>query len=326
MRRILVTGAFGQIGSELVPALRSRYGCENVVAAGHHTKPPKNLLDQGPYAFLDVRDRSTLTELVRRYDVGVIYHLAAILSAVGEHNPQLAWDVNVNGLYNILEVAREYGVEKVFHPSSIAVFGPKTFRVKTPQDSILDPTTIYGVSKAAGEYLCDYYFTRFGLDVRGIRYPGIISSEALPGGGTTDYAVAMFYEAVEHGRYVCYVREDTVLPMVYMPDAIDAAVRLMDADLERLKHHSNFNISSMSFSAKELACEIKRHIPNFHCDYDPDPVRQRIADSWPESIDDTAAREEWGWNPKYDLRGMVADMINKLSVRKSEGRLYRKPR
>ncbi|MGQ9543568.1 MAG: NAD-dependent epimerase/dehydratase family protein [Candidatus Bathyarchaeia archaeon] len=325
MSRILVTGAFGQVGSELVPALRNRYGGDNVVAAGHRKdKAPSDFQDSGPCTFLDVRDRQTLVETVRTYDVGVIYHLAAILSAVGEHNPQLAWDVNVNGLYNVLEVAREFGVERVFYPSSIAVFGPKTPRVNTQQDTVLDPKTMYGVTKVAGEFLSEYYFTRFGLDVRGIRFPGIISSEALPGGGTTDYAVAIFYGAIEHGKYTCFVREDTVLPMVYMPDAIDATVKLMNVNLERLRHHSNFNLASMSFSAGELAAEIKKHIPNFHCDYNPDPLRQSIADSWPISIDDSAAREEWGWTPRFNLQTMVKDMIEKLSKRKMEGRLYLK--
>jgi len=233
---------------------------------------------------------------------------------VGEKNPQLCWDVNMNGLYNILEIAKEYELTRIFCPSSIAVFGPKTPRDNTPQETILCPETMYGVTKVAGELLCDYYFKRFGVDVRGVRYPGIISSETPPGGGTTDFAVAIFYEAIQQKRYTCFVKEDTVLPMMYMPDCIRAAVELMEADLSKLKHHSNFNLTAMSFSAGELAAEIKQHIPEFTCEYKPD-FRQEIADSWPRSIDDRAAREEWGWTPKYDLSLMVKDMLEKLQVK-----------
>ncbi len=324
MRRILVTGAFGQIGSELVPALRKRYGNDNIIAAGHRTKPSPELRDSGPYTFVDATDRDAVDKTVEEYDVGTIYHLAAILSAAGEEKPQLAWNVNINGLYNILEAAREHEMEQVFHPSSIAVFGPKTPRIKTPQDTILDPISMYGATKVAGEVLGDYYFRRYGLDVRGIRFPGIISSEALPGGGTTDYAVAIFYEAIRKKTYTCFVRHDTVLPMVYMPDAINAAMRLMEVPISRLRHHSNFNLAAMSFSAEELAAEIKKHIPEFICEYEPDPVRQRIADSWPMSLNDDVAREEWDWKPSYDLARMTTDMIEKLRKRHSEGRLYQK--
>ena len=321
MRKVLVTGAFGQIGSELVPALRARCGNDNVIAAGHRTEPSPKLRDSGPYNFIDTTNRETIEKVVKDYDVGTIYHLAAILSAVGERNPQLAWNVNINGLHNILEISRQYQIERVFHPSSIAVFGPKTPRVKTPQDTVLDPRTIYGVTKVTGEMLGDYYFTRFGIDVRGIRFPGIISSETLPGGGTTDYAVEIFYEAVKGKKYVCFVKKSTVLPMVYMPDVIAAIIRLMETDLSRLTHHSNFNLASMSFSAEELASEIRKHIPEFLCVYEPDPVRQSIADSWPMSIDDEAAREEWDWKPRYDLETMTSDMLRKLTARCSEGKL-----
>jgi len=324
MRRMLVTGAFGQIGSELVPALRKRYGNDNVIAAGHKAEPGPELRDSGPYTFIDVTNRDAVNKVVEEYDIRTVYHLAAILSAVGEQNPQLAWDVNINGLHNILETSREHEMEKVFHPSSIAAFGPRTPKVKAPQETVLDPASMYGVTKVAGETLCDYYFRRYGLDIRGIRFPGVISSEALPGGGTTDYAVAIFYEAISNKRYTCFVRRDTVLPMVYMPDVIDAVMQLMDAPISRLKHHSNFNLASMSFSAEELAAEIKKHIQDLVCEFEPDPVRQGIADSWPASMNDDAAREEWDWKPSYDLARMTKDMIEKLSKRHSEGRLYQR--
>ncbi|MGQ9467183.1 MAG: L-threonine 3-dehydrogenase [Anaerolineae bacterium] len=312
MRRVLVTGACGQIGSELTLALREKYGGENVVAAGHRTPPGPALRDSGPFEFLDVTKREELEAVVRKYNIDTIYHMAAVLSAAGEKNPHLAWDVNINGLYNVLEVAREHEMVRVFVPSSIAVFGPETPRDPAPQETVLRPTTMYGLTKVAGELLGNYYVRRFGLDVRGVRYPGIISSETLPGGGTTDYAVEIFYEAIRHRRYTCFVREDTVLPMMYMPDCIRATLMLMEADFSRLKHHTDFNLAGLSFSAGELAAEIKKHIPEFVCEYQPD-FRQRIADSWPRTVDDSAAREEWGWSPQYDLPTMVADMLEKLS-------------
>ena len=318
--RILVTGACGQIGSELTMALRERYGNDNVVAAGHKTPPSSTLRDSGPFVSMEVTRRETVEEVVDRYKIDTLYHMAAILSATGEKNPHLAWDVNMNGLYNVLEVARERHMARVFCPSSIAAFGPETPRDHTPQETVLRPTTMYGVTKVAGELLCNYYFKRFGLDVRGVRYPGIISSETLPGGGTTDYAVAIFYEALKHKRYTCFVREDTVLPMMHMPDCIRATIMLMEADLSRLKHHADFNLAGLSFSAGELAAEIKQHIPEFVCEYEPD-FRQAIADSWPRTIDDSAAREEWGWVPQYDLPAMVTDMLEKLGKKHAEGRL-----
>ena len=320
MKRILVTGACGQIGSELTMELRKRYGNENVVACGHRTKPSERLRTSGPFEFIDVTRRETVEEVVKKYNIDTIYHLAAILSAVGEKNPQLAWRVNMDGLYNILEIAREYDLVRVFWPSSIAAFGPETPRENTPQETVMRPTTMYGITKVAGELLCDYYFHKYGLDVRGVRYPGVISSETLPGGGTTDYAVEIFYEAIKHKRYTCFVREDTVLPMIYMPDCIRAAIQLMEADLSKLKHHNGFNVVGMSFSAGELAAEIKKHIPEFECEYKPD-FRQAIADSWPKTIDDSAAREEWGWEPKWDLAAMTTDMLEKLSKRYAEGKL-----
>jgi len=321
MTRILVTGAVGQIGSELTVELRRRYGAENIVATGHRTKPSAALWESGPFEFIDVAQRDTLEAVVRKYDIDTIYHMAAILSAVGEKKPLLAWEVNMNGLHNVLEVAREQELTRVFCPSSIAVFGPETPRDNTPQETILRPTTMYGVTKVAGELLGEYYVRRFGVDVRGVRYPGIISSETLPGGGTTDYAVAIYYEAIARRRYTCFVRADTVLPMMYMPDCIKATIDLMEVDRARLKHHADFNLASMSFSAEELAAEIKKHIPEFECDYRPDS-RQEIADSWPRSIDDSAAREEWGWQPEYDLAAMTVDMLERLGKRQAEGRLY----
>ena len=321
MTKILVTGAVGQIGSELTVELRQRYGAENVVATGHRTKPSQALWEGGPFEFIDVTDRETLDAVIDRYEIDTIYHMAAILSAVGEDRPHLAWNVNINGLYNVLEVARERGLVRVFCPSSIAVFGPNTPQQNTPQETILRPTTMYGVSKVAGELLCEYYVARFGVDVRGVRYPGIISSETLPGGGTTDYAVAIYYEAVANKRYTCFVHEDTVLPMMYMPDCIKGTIDLMEADRSRLVHHADFNMASMSFSAGELAAEIQKHIPEFICEYRPDH-RQAIADSWPCTIDDSAAREEWDWQPEYDLATMTADMLEKLGKRHAEGQLY----
>ena len=302
-------GATGQIGSELTPALREIYGEPNVVAGYHKRKPTGSLL-KGPCVYVDVCDRKNVEQVVREFDIDTVYHLGAILSAAGERNPQLAWRVNIEGLYNVLEVAREYNL-RVFWPSSIAVFGPKTPKYNTPQDTILCPTTMYGVTKVAGELLCKYYVDKYGLDVRGVRYPGVISSETLPGGGTTDYAVEMFYAAVRREKYTCFVREDTVLPMIYMPDTIKAAITLMNADRSRLTYMVGYNVAGVSFSAGELASEIRKHIPDFEVEYKPD-FRQKIADSWPKTIDDSVAREEWGWRPEWNLENMVKDMLEKL--------------
>jgi nucleoside-diphosphate-sugar epimerase len=321
MKRILVTGAVGQIGSELTLELRRCYGGENVVATGHRTQPSAVLCESGPFDYIDITNRETLEAIVDRYQIDTVYHMAAVLSAVGEEKPHVAWDVNINGLYNVLEVARERQLVRVFCPSSIAVFGPETPRDNTPQETILRPTTMYGVSKVAGELLCDYYVRRFGVDVRGVRYPGIVSSETLPGGGTTDYAVAMYYEAIANKRYTCFVREDTVLPLMYMPDCIKGTIDLMEASFAGLKHHADFNMASMSVSAGDLAAEIKKHIPEFVCEYKPDS-RQAIADSWPCSIDDRAAREEWDWQPSYDLAAMTVHMLERLGKRHQEGMLY----
>jgi nucleoside-diphosphate-sugar epimerase len=312
MKKILVTGAVGQIGSELTMALRERYGSDNVIATGHKTKPGEKLFNSGPFEFIDCTDIGTVRQVVKKHKVNVIYHLAALLSAVAEAKPQLAWDVNVNGLYNVLEVAREYGCA-VFTPSSIGVFGPGTPLDRTPQDTIQRPSTMYGVTKVAGELLCDYYHKRFGVDTRGLRYPGIISYETLPGGGTTDYAVQIFYEAIRHKRYTCFLKAGTYLDMMYMPDAIKGAIQLMEADAKKLKHRNAFNVTAMSFAPEHLAAEIKKIIPEFTMGYKIDPLRQAIADSWPNSMDDGAARAQWGWDPEYDLAAMTRDMIEKLS-------------
>jgi nucleoside-diphosphate-sugar epimerase len=320
MKRIMVTGAVGQIGSELALALRERYGAEQVLATGHRTQPSEKLLQSGPFEFVDVTKRNTVEALLDRYNIDTIFHLSAILSAIGEKDPQLCWDVNINGLHNILEIARERKLLRVFCPSSIAAFGPETPQDNTPQETIMLPKTMYGVTKVAGELLCNYYVRKYGLDVRGVRYPGIISNETLPGGGTTDYAVAIYYDAIKYGKYTCFVREDTVLPMMYMPDCIKATIDLMEADFSRLLHHADFNVAAMSFSAGELAAEIKKHIPNFTVTYEPD-FRQAIADSWPRSLDDSAAREEWDWQPAYDLAAMTVDMLDTLGKRHAEGKL-----
>ena len=320
MEKILVTGAVGQIGSELTMELRKKYGNDNVLATGRKTEPSKTLRDSGPFEFIDITKKESIEKVIKEYDIDTIYNMAAILSAVGEEKPMVCWDVNINGMYNILELAREYEMPRVFVPSSIAAFGPETPRKNTPQETVLKPKTMYGVTKVAGELLGDYYFKRFGLDIRGVRYPGIISSETLPCGGTTYYAVEIFYEAIKNKKYTCFVKKDTVLPMMYMPDCIKGTLDLMEADLSKIKHHCDFNLASMSFSVEELAAEIKKHIPEFECDYKPD-FRQAIADSWPQSIDDSAAREEWGWEPSYNLASMTKDMLEKLGKRHKEGNL-----
>jgi nucleoside-diphosphate-sugar epimerase len=314
MKRILVTGAVGQIGSELTMELRKRYGNDNVLATGRKTKPSNILLDSGPFEFIDITVSKTIEKVVKEYNIDTIYNMAAILSAVGEEKPLLCWNVNINGLYNIMEIAREHNMTRVFVPSSIAVFGPETPRDNTPQETVLKPKTMYGLTKVAGELLGDYYFKRFNLDVRGLRYPGIISSETLPGGGTTDYAVEIFYEAIKNKKYTSFVKKDTILPMMYMPDCIKGTIDFMEKDISKLKHHCDFNLTAMSFSVGEIVDEIKKHIPEFKCDYKPD-FRQEIADSWPRSIDDSAARQEWDWKPEYDLSSMTKDMLDKLSKR-----------
>ena len=310
--KILVTGALGQIGSELVPALRERYGADQVVASDIRMMSREQLLrTDGPFDFLDCTSERQIQEVVQRHQIKTIYHLVALLSAVGEGKPQVAWDVNMGSLYRVLEVSRVNGCA-VFVPSSIGAFGPNTPRDHTPQDTLQRPTTIYGVTKVAGELLCDYYHQRFGVDTRGVRFPGIISYGAPPGGGTTDYAVEIFWEAIRHRHYTCFLKPDTRLDMMYMPDAVKAAIDVMEAEPAHLTHRNAFNVTGMNFTPRELCSEITRHLPEFKMEYRIDPVRQAIADSWPNSLDDGAAREEWGWDPQYDLPAMVRDMLENL--------------
>jgi nucleoside-diphosphate-sugar epimerase len=313
IRTVLVTGAFGQIGSELVPALRDRYGPERVIASDLRMAPA-GITAAGPHAHLDCTESSQLLEIVRRHDVGAIYHLAALLSATAEAKPQVAWALNMGSLYNVLEVARQYGCQ-VFFPSSIGAFGPSTPRDQTPQVTIQRPTTMYGVTKVAGELLCDYYELRFGVDARGLRLPGLISYVAPPGGGTTDYAVDIFHQAVRYAHYTCFLAADTRLDMMYMPDAITAMISVMEAEPSRLRHRNAYNVTAMSVTPAEIAAEIRRHVPSFEVDYEVDPVRQAIADSWPHSLDDAAARADWGWAPRYDLSRMTDDMLMRLRSR-----------
>ncbi|MPM29645.1 putative epimerase/dehydratase [bioreactor metagenome] len=317
MKNILVIGACGQIGSELTLALRKDFGNDNVVASDINISQ-NSPLAAGPMIALDARDRNAIAEASRKYSIDTIINLAAILSANGEKNPALAWDVNINALINTFEVAREMKMDRVLVPSSIAAFGPTTPRINTPQETILEPSTMYGITKVAGELLGDYYVRKYGLDVRGLRYPGIISHETLPGGGTTDYAVAIYYDAVKYNKYTCFVSAGTQLPMMYMPDCIKATIDLLKADFNSLKHHSNFNVSAMSFTAAELADSIKKYQPDFTIAYEPD-YRQAIADSWPASIDDSAARAEWGWKPSYDLDAMTQDMLKNIRIKHEKG-------
>lgn len=310
MKRILVTGAAGQVGSDLVLALRERYGGENVLASDIR-EADGALARGGPFELVDCTDNGVLDQAVLRFKADTIFHLAAILSAVGEADPHRAYEVNLGGLENTLEVARIRGCS-VFIPSSIAAFGPSTPPDPTPQITIQRPTTIYGVTKVAGELLADYFHLRFGVDTRGVRYPGLISWVTEPGGGTTDYAVEIFYEAIRRKRYTCFLNSDTQLDMMYMPDAIKASIEVMEADPARLINRNAFNIAAMQFTPDQLAAAIRKHIPDFVIDYDVDPLRQRIADSWPKRLDDTAAREEWDWHPDYDLDAMVEDMLFNL--------------
>lgn len=314
MKKILVTGATGQIGSELTIALRNKVGAANVIAAGHKKQASSELTQSGPYCLLDVRDAGALNQVVEEHKCDTIFHLAALLSAVAEENPQQAWDINMNGLINVLETSRLRQCA-LFFPSSIAVFGTGAPTMDTPQDTLQRPASLYGITKVSGELLCDYYYHRFGVDTRGLRYPGLISSKAMPGGGTTDYAVDIFYAAIKAQHYDCFLRADTQLDMMYMPDAMNAAINLMTADSKQLRHRNAFNISAMSFTPQQLAAEIQKHIPEFTISYCIDPVRQAIADSWPRHMSDSAARAEWGWQAEYDLTAMVEDMLEKIAAK-----------
>lgn len=311
VKRILVTGSLGQIGSELVVKLQELYGDKNIIASDVR-KTRKGLPNNCIFEVLDVTDGKRFYEIAKKYEVDTIIHLAALLSSVGEQNPQKAWHINMGGLYNALEVSRELGCA-LFTPSSIAAFGPSTPKDNTPQNTLQRPDTIYGVTKVSGELLCDYYYKKYGVDTRGVRFPGLISYKTLPGGGTTDYAVEIYYEALKSKEYTCYIEENTKMDMMYMPDAIDAIINLMEADSSKLIHRNAYNITAMSFSPKEIAAVIQKYIPDFKIKYDIDPIRQQIADSWPNSIDATAAKEEWGFKANYDLSSMTEDMIDKLS-------------
>jgi nucleoside-diphosphate-sugar epimerase len=308
--RILVIGACGQIGVELTLALRKIYGGANVVASD--LREENDLLKgTGPYVSMDVMNKEMLHVQVIRQNFTQIYLLAAILSATGEKNPPLAWNLNMTGLLNVLDIAREEKIHKVYWPSSIAVFGPTSPKISCPQKTVIEPTTVYGISKFAGEFWCNYFNQRYGLDVRSLRYPGLISYKSAPGGGTTDYAVEIFHEALEEKHYTCFLKEDTYLPMMYMPDAIRATIELMEAPADRISVRTSYNISGMSFSPKEIAACIAKHVPGFTIDYKPD-YRQAIADSWPQSIDDSVAGRDWNWKPEFDLEKMTADMFNNL--------------
>jgi nucleoside-diphosphate-sugar epimerase len=308
--KILVIGASGQIGVELTLALRKLYGNSNVIASDLREQNPL-LEGTGPYVSLDVMNKEMLHVQVIRQNITQVYLLAAILSATGEKNPGLAWHLNMQGLLNVLDIAREEKLHKVYWPSSIAVFGPTSPKKNCPQQTIIEPITVYGISKYAGEFWCNYYHQRFGVDIRSLRYPGLISYKSAPGGGTTDYAVEIFYEALEEKRYQCFLRENTYLPMMYMPDAIRATVELMEAPSDKISIRTSYNVSSMSFSPSQIAAEIKKQIPEFTVNYQPD-YRQAIADSWPESIDDSIARRDWGWREEYDLPAMTKDMLLNL--------------
>lgn len=318
MKKILITGALGQIGSELTMELRKKYGGNNVIASDMRPKAPKHIEDSGPFEVADVTKQDSVRQIISKYDIDTIFHLAAILSGTGEKDPALCWNVNMNGTINILDLGVKFGLSRIIIPSSMAVWGEGIPKENVPQDSVLRPTSMYGVTKVAGERLCDYYVQKYGLDCRGLRYPGIISHETLPGGGTTDYAVEIFYEAVKNKKYTCFLSERTMLPMMYMPDCIKATINLAEADFDSLVHHSDFNVAAISFTPEQLADEITKYIPDFEINYKPD-FRQAIADSWPYTIDDSAARKEWGWKPSFDIHSMAKDMIEKLTAKHKAG-------
>lgn len=309
MKKILVTGAFGQIGSELVPALQKTYGKQNIVAVGH-THIPRDF--DGIVESVEITDAKAVARVLAKHNIGIIYHLVSLLSAKGEVDPTLTWNINMGGLKTILDYAATYKL-RVFWPSSIAAFGPTTPRVKTPQQTVMEPTTMYGVTKIAGEHLCHYYVRKYGVDVRSLRYPGLISWKTPPGGGTTDYAVAIFYDGIQKGKYECFVRPDTKLPMMYMDDGIAATMKLMEANPKKITVRTSYNLAAISFTARQLAAEINKYIP-VKVTYKPDH-RQKIADSWPQSIDDSAARKDWGWKHQYNLAKMTKVMIKELKTK-----------
>lgn len=314
-KRILVIGSNGQIGTELVEYLRAQHGNDDVIAAD--LRSPFGQNQTGPYEVLDVLNREKIHYVVQKYGITEVYLLAAMLSATGEKFPFRAWDLNMNGLFNLLELAKEKHIKKLYWPSSIAVFGPNTPKKLTPQETIAEPTTVYGISKQAGERWCEYYFNKYNVDVRSLRYPGLIGYKSAPGGGTTDYAVDIFHQALEHGEYECFLKANTPLPMMYMPDAIEATVKIMEEPSDRIKIRSSYNLAAFSFTPEEIANEIKKHIPGFSITYKPD-FRQAIADSWPHSIDDTPARNDWGWKNNFTMSDMVEDMIKQLSRQKAK--------
>lgn len=315
IKKILFTGCGGQIGSELAMAFRKIYGNDNVIASDISENVNEELKNSGPFVRLNVLDKQAIETIVDEYKIDAIVHLAAILSAVGEKNPQFAWDVNMNGTMNVFEVGRLKGVKRILVPSSIAAFGPDTPKVNTPQKTILMPTTMYGVTKVAGEVLGNYYNLKYGMDIRGLRYPGIISHKTLPGGGTTDYAVAIYFDAVKKGKYECFLNENSELPMMYMPDCIKATVDLFQADKTALQNATSYNVAAFSVTPKQVAESIKKIMPEFEITYKPD-FRQEIADSWPNSIDDSVARKEWNWKPSFDLDAMTIDIIEEIKKKK----------
>lgn len=313
MKNILVTGATGQIGTELVMKLRHIYGNDHIIASNIREHKENPITQSGPFELMDVRDASRFFEVATKYNVDTIIHLAAFLSATAEKKPLSAWDLNMGGLINALEVAKELECQ-FFTPSSIGAFGPSTPKNKTPQETLQRPNTMYGINKVAGELLCDYYFSKYGVDTRGMRFPGLISYLALPGGGTTDYAVHIFYEALRTGKFTSYLEKDTFMDMMYMPDAINNTIKLMEANPEKLLHRNAYNVSAMSFSPEMIASEIKKHMPNFEMLYNIDPMRQKIANSWPNSIDSTAAIKEWHFSSVYDLKTMTVDMLKRIKI------------
>ncbi|MEI5984769.1 MULTISPECIES: NAD-dependent epimerase/dehydratase family protein [Sphingobacterium] len=310
---ILMIGANGQIGSELAAALRLKFGNENVITSD--IREPQAIASGEIFETLNVLDKEAIKALIVKYKPTQIYLLAAMLSATGEKYPQKAWDLNMNGLLNVLDLAVEFGIKKIFWPSSIAVFGPHSPKVDTPQYCVMDPNSIYGISKLAGERLCEYYHEKFGLDIRSVRYPGIISWRTEPGGGTTDYAVHIFFEAIRQGKYTSFLSEGTELPMLYMDDAVRGTIELMDADPSKLSIRSSYNLAGISFTPKEIAEEIKKILPNFEISYSDNDPRQSIADSWPKSINDEQARSDWGWKPTFDLTAMTKDMLDNLKIK-----------